>query len=331
MERHASVLISDQIESMANPFENLLSASLAASQLRQGYNQMAMQDKQATGSLLQRRAEQEQQGQQFVMSLNQQKSEQAMRADQFNRSLNFNYSQLRQQDKWANADDIFRREQMRESTRQFDESLDVSKDQFNKKMLLDWANHGINKRNESAYSRQVGLQEQQYKDNRHFTQAMQGIQLQGALFDLATKGEPFRSFNAETGMPPKMPPYQSNRLPGAVGGFIANVAGMSNPVSPITSRASGELVGNYLNADTYSKNRELFKKNNIYGAITQRVNVVKGALKSGARVDETSFAQTYTELEKLLQESGHVMTASEKAAIQKDLQYIRSRVNPSQE
>lgn len=108
---------------MANPFDNLLNASLATSQMRQGYNQLAVQDKQATGSLLQRRAEQEQQNRQFIMSLNQQKSEQAMKADQFNRSLNFNYSQLRQQDKWANAEDKFRWASFKESVNQFGQKI----------------------------------------------------------------------------------------------------------------------------------------------------------------------------------------------------------------
>jgi hypothetical protein len=161
---------------MANQFDNLLNASLAASQLRQGYNQLAVQDKQATGSLLQRRAEQEQQGQQFVMSLNQQKSEQASRADQFNRSLNFNYSQLRQQDKWANIEDQYKNKALDESTRQFGMTFEEGKRQFG-------LSHTLAANQASHYGKSVDLLELQWKAKER----QREIELETAELDLAER------------------------------------------------------------------------------------------------------------------------------------------------
>lgn len=83
---------------MASPFDNLLQASQFAVQTRLAYDQMAMRGRENVQGLLQRRAEQAQQGEQFLSEMNARDRQLEMASRQFDESMKLEKNKFERQD-----------------------------------------------------------------------------------------------------------------------------------------------------------------------------------------------------------------------------------------
>jgi hypothetical protein len=276
---------------MANPFDNLLNASLAASQLRQGYTQMASQERQSGMALLQRRAEQEQQNKQFIEDLGFRNRQLNVQTDNENKRLNFAYHQLRQQDNHFGIDHRFRLDEFGNRKYEFGETLKLKDTELG----IMQQNANSTSLNATTNAGQLALQNTMYGDGtrgREIALESGEIQLEQLKKSLLP-GE-------KLALPQFTDPYR--------GPLKRSVDSAMNQFGP--TRA-------YLDFQSYRKDD--FRKSNEYNIVTSTLDNIAKNVQKGVKLDKDTHMTGFKTALDMYEKTKHLYSDKERFTIEQNI------------